>query len=1122
MADGSIRVVTKLDTKETKVDLKKFEQECEKTAKKIEQAGQKISGVFNGMSAGNLNSALRTANRELEKTEEELAKVEAEIAAIQAETDKMLPEAKTDEQAQTLLGIEEVETASLVKQRDELTAKAEEYKRKMEGITAELDKQKRVEEAQKAVDLGSKDAIADAEWLGKIKTEQEYHALLDQTKTKLSIIEQEAERIAQLSGVPVGELLQQNKQYQELSRRAALLSENQDKFKGKVSDSAKEVKKLGTSMTKTFEQGLKRVSKMAIGLLGARSAFMALKRAASVYMDANEDLKYQVEGLWNVLAVAIGPVVEQLVSWLTVAISYVNAFVKALWGVDLVAKANEMALKKQEKATKDAAKASQSAGFDEMTKLSDTSTSSSSSSSEGVGQIETVPVNMEVIDNLVDKFDEILTIVGLIGAGILAWKFSTGLSKGLNLIKGLGSAGVTLSFATIGLPGLLDDLRRFKDYCADFLENGATFENVTGMLTSFAGSLSNVFVLFGNIKLGGALEVFDGVGQIILSLKGISDDGFNVDNVMEGIHGIGSVATGIGLLTGKLNVAGWGMAIQGFSGIIGEISSNWEEIKKGDWSGVDKATMITSALEALGGIAMALDVFSKIKNAVNVSKAATDAEEVATATESVSSSAGTLSTKLGSLAKNLGVGILVIAEVAAAAILFVGAIWVLGKELDAVGEAWKPVMENGGTIAAAIGIGTGILVLVGAAAMGLGYATLATGGTLAAAIGLGIAILAEMGVATILFVAEIWAIGKELEQVGIAWKPVLANGETIEEAISWGTELLIAIGAATAVLGAATLASGGLLYVAIDLGTEMLHKLTDSFIDFTNDLIKVSKQLRDKLHPELRELNDKLPDLSNDMDDFTDFMEEFCGNVVSYSKSSIILGIATTIDKIIGFFTADPIKKMTNDVKKQYKQSKDLVEQLDSAIPKIKEAGRLLKDYQKAVEALKQETKNTDLGSIVKIGISLVTSGWDTTKDVINSVIKGVEKMVNGVIKGINSMIKALNKLSFTIPDWVPELGGKKLGFNLKTISEISIPRLARGGIVNNPGRGVPIIAGEAGREAVLPLENNTEWMDLLAEKINAGVRQIIVPIYLNGRKIAEEIINVNQKRNFATNGGVL
>lgn len=51
------------------------------------------------------------------------------------------------------------------------------------------------------------------------------------------------------------------------------------------------------------------------------------------------------------------------------------------------------------------------------------------------------------------------------------------------------------------------------------------------------------------------------------------------------------------------------------------------------------------------------------------------------------------------------------------------------------------------------------------------------------------------------------------------------------------------------------------------------------------------------------------------------------------------------------------------------------------------------------------------------------------------------------------------------------------------------IPKLARGGIVNQPTQA---IIGEAGREAVIPLENNTEWIDMLAEKLgNKGGQTI-------------------------------
>ncbi|MCD8286500.1 MAG: hypothetical protein LUD50_04680 [Clostridia bacterium] len=110
---------------------------------------------------------------------------------------------------------------------------------------------------------------------------------------------------------------------------------------------------------------------------------------------------------------------------------------------------------------------------------------------------------------------------------------------------------------------------------------------------------------------------------------------------------------------------------------------------------------------------------------------------------------------------------------------------------------------------------------------------------------------------------------------------------------------------------------------------------------------------------------------------------------------------------------------------------------------------------------------------------------WSTIKGVINSILGGIESMANGVINGINTIINALNNLSFDIPDWVPALGGKHFGFSINTLSTVSLPRLAEGGIIDSP---TVAMIGESGQEAVLPLENNTEWIDQLAARIGEVV----------------------------------
>lgn len=95
----------------------------------------------------------------------------------------------------------------------------------------------------------------------------------------------------------------------------------------------------------------------------------------------------------------------------------------------------------------------------------------------------------------------------------------------------------------------------------------------------------------------------------------------------------------------------------------------------------------------------------------------------------------------------------------------------------------------------------------------------------------------------------------------------------------------------------------------------------------------------------------------------------------------------------------------------------------------------------------------------------------------INFLISGIEYMVNLVISGVNKIIDAINSI------------GDNIGFTIPRVPEFEMPRfvpkLARGGIVAKPTQA---IIGEAGREAVMPLDNNTEWMDILADKLSDRV----------------------------------
>ena len=244
---------------------------------------------------------------------------------------------------------------------------------------------------------------------------------------------------------------------------------------------------------------------------------------------------------------------------------------------------------------------------------------------------------------------------------------------------------------------------------------------------------------------------------------------------------------------------------------------------------------------------------------------------------------------------------------------------------------------------------------------------------------------------------------------------------------------------------------------------------------------------------------------------FCDWFKEIWDSIKQWF-SDVWDAIKTKVSNVV-----DKIKEIWNDIKNWLNEKivqpiKTFFSNLwdgiktgvSSAVDKIKNVFTTVKNWinEKVVQPIKGFFG--DMWEALKGG----------PKSFANFVIDKIEWMINKLIDGLNWMVRQLNKLSFDVPDWVPGIGGEKFGFNIKEISQVSLPRLAKGGIVNNPGKGIPLIAGELGKEAILPLDNNTEWMNELAEKIGGN---ITIPIYLpNGKKMAEYVIDVASKKAFA------
>jgi hypothetical protein len=162
------------------------------------------------------------------------------------------------------------------------------------------------------------------------------------------------------------------------------------------------------------------------------------------------------------------------------------------------------------------------------------------------------------------------------------------------------------------------------------------------------------------------------------------------------------------------------------------------------------------------------------------------------------------------------------------------------------------------------------------------------------------------------------------------------------------------------------------------------------------------------------------------------------------------------------------------------------------------------------------------LGGVIDFITGIFTGNWKKAwngiKDVFKNIVDGLVGIfkfpINLIIDGINAFISGLNKVK--VPDWVPVVGGK--GINIP-----KIPKLARGGIIDSP---TIAMVGEAGKEAVMPLERNTSWINQLADKLaskigNAGGSPIQLVVKIGEDTILDKFIQGIKDKNFETNGEV-
>lgn len=245
---------------------------------------------------------------------------------------------------------------------------------------------------------------------------------------------------------------------------------------------------------------------------------------------------------------------------------------------------------------------------------------------------------------------------------------------------------------------------------------------------------------------------------------------------------------------------------------------------------------------------------------------------------------------------------------------------------------------------------------------------------------------------------------------------------------------------------------------------------------------------------------------------------------------SVPLMVAGAIVLIIG-----TIVKYWEQIKAFFQKGIDWLESKSDWIHKM--FGDTIGDLYDFIVDILQDTLNsfdglfkgikTIFDGIIKLVKGVFTGDWKTAWEGLKQITKGVfdslwaiaKWPLNMIISGLNTLIRGANRIHFNVPDWVPGIGGKQFGFNIP-----QIPKLAKGTILNAPGRGVPVaggtaLAGEAGREAYLPL-SDTQLLEELGSTIGKYITiNANITNSMNGRVISRQLQQIKNDREFAYNG---
>lgn len=264
-----------------------------------------------------------------------------------------------------------------------------------------------------------------------------------------------------------------------------LISLRQQKEKATNSGDVNQLVKGFKDFGNSIQSSIGKVAKLALGIFGIRSAYMALRRASSDLASYDQQYATNLEYIRYALTMAVAPVLRYIVNLAATLLQYINMILNALFGINIFSRGSAESFNKMKAGAGGALKAvkeikKQLAGFDEINMLTDQSDTGTAGGAGGVGMpsfdLSTFNIKQpKWLDWLVKNKKNILSLFGGIAGFLVTFKL------GLGALLSLG-VGVALYGIIEAVQGLLA-----------FMKN-PTWENFKKFLGGLAVAITGVAI----------------------------------------------------------------------------------------------------------------------------------------------------------------------------------------------------------------------------------------------------------------------------------------------------------------------------------------------------------------------------------------------------------------------------------------------------------------------------------------------------------------------------------------------------------------------------------------------------------------------------------------------------